>query len=108
MTETQNFDAALTTFVKGCQEITDIYFRTNFPNLAAPTFKTQPGRRYVRVVRVDGGNGGGSAHCFVDMTNGDVLKPAGYKTPARHARGNIFDEHNGLSRMGPHGPAYLR
>lgn len=27
---------------------------------------------------------------------GDVLKPANYKAPAKHARGNIFDSHNGL------------
>jgi hypothetical protein len=37
-----------------------------------------------------------------------VLKPAGWKTPAKHARGNIFDDRNGLKHMGMYGPAYLR
>jgi hypothetical protein len=40
------------------------------------------------------------------MTNGDVLKPASWKAPAKGARGNIFDEHNGLNRMTEYGPEY--
>lgn len=51
---------------------------------------------------------GSGVHCFVDMTTGDVLKPASWKTPAKHARGNIFDAQNGLGSMGEHGPAYLK
>lgn len=30
-----------------------------------------------------------SAMGFIDLTNGDILKAAGWKTPAKHARGNI-------------------
>jgi hypothetical protein len=48
----------------------------------------------------------GSVHSFIDRTTGDVLLPAGWKTPAKGARGNIHDAQNGLGRMGPHGPAY--
>ena len=49
-----------------------------------------------------------SAWAFIDRSTGDVLKPATYKAPAKHARGNIFDPQNGMSSMGPYGPAYLR
>jgi hypothetical protein len=49
-----------------------------------------------------------SAWAFVDKTTGDVLKAASWKKPAKHARGNIFDEWNGLKSVGPYGPAYLR
>jgi hypothetical protein len=58
-------------------------------------------QKRVRIVRED------SAHCFVDIATGDVLKAASWKAPAKHARGNIFDESNGLKWMGPFGPAYL-
>ena len=51
---------------------------------------------------------GGSAYCFVDRTNGDVLKAASWKAPAKHARGNIFDDSNGLKFMSAYGAAYLR
>jgi hypothetical protein len=59
-----------------------------------------------------------SIYCFVASEDcytkflghvkcGDVLKAASYKKPAKHARGNIFDDDNGLKNVGPYGPAYL-
>lgn len=42
------------------------------------------------------------------MTTTENFEAAGWKAPAKHARGNIFDERNGLGAMGPYGPAYLR
>ena len=101
MTE-RNFDAAFATFLAGVKKISEDYMAKNFPNNPREEFTYTDGKRYVRVCH------GGSAYCFVDKTNGDVLKPAGWKAPAKHARGNIFDEANGLATMGPYGPAYLR
>lgn len=79
------------------------------------TLHMQHGPKFVKVVstRNEGGqhllsSGGGRVHSFINKTNGDVLKPASWKAPAKHARGNIFDEKNGLGSMGPYGPAYLR
>ncbi len=51
---------------------------------------------------------GKSAWAFIDMENGDVLKPAGCKKPAKHARGNLFDEHQGIEHISAYGPAYLK
>ena len=91
------------TFLAGCKKVSDDNFQQNNPHsLAAPAFRSDEGKRYVKVVRNT------SAYCFIDKTNGDVLKAASWKSPAKHARGNIFDEHNGLKHMGPYGPAYLR
>ena len=66
----------------------------------------EQGPRYSRVVRTSGAQR--SAHCFIDRTTGDVLKTASWKTPAKHARGNILREDKGLTCMGPYGAAYLR
>ena len=65
-------------------------------------FSWNDGRKYIKIIR------GRSVHCFVDKTNGDVLMAASYKSPAKHPRGNLFDESNGLKYMGEYGPAYLR
>lgn len=43
-----------------------------------------------------------------EYKQGDVLKPASWKTPAKHARGNIFDDDNGLGSAGKYGLEYLR
>lgn len=108
---TNEFDNALETYLRGCQQIVSGYRAAHFPNLVEPTLEVTKGRRYAKVVRFElhgGERHHVSVHAFVDMTNGDVLKPQGWSTPAKHARGNIYDVHNGLKYMGPHGPAYLR
>lgn len=93
---------AIQTFLEGCQRITREHIRQHYPDNALPPWRLDYGARYVRVVR------DGSAHAFIDQTNGDVLKPAGWKAPAKHARGNVFDASHGLAHMGPYGPTHLR
>lgn len=48
-----------------------------------------PGRKNVRIVMDDYGTGR-SVHAFVNLENGDLLKAAGWKTPAKGARGNLL------------------
>lgn len=50
-----------------------------------------PGAKFVRIV-MDSNPGqryGRSVHAFVDLATGDLYKPAGWKAPAKHVRGNI-------------------
>ncbi len=64
--------------------------------------------KYIRVWRVGAGDSR-SCHCFIDTTNGNVLKSAGWKAPEKkNPRGNLFDEKNGLGMMGIYGTAYLK
>ncbi len=102
------FDAALRVFVEGCQNIHTDYMARMYPRLTPDQITSRLGKRYAKVSRSGVDRPDGSVHCFVDMTNGDVLKAASWKTPAKHARGNIFDDKHGLGRMGEYGPAYLR
>lgn len=104
----EKFSIALHVFVEGCQNIHTDYMAREFPNTAPDEISARIGKRYAKIVRTRVAGDGGSVHCFVDMLNGDVLKAAGWKAPAKHARGNIFDKHDGLGRMGEYGPAYLR
>lgn len=99
----QSFDHALCRFLERAQAVVNEYYASTFPNNTVPKLSAEPGKRYVRVVRHDGV--GRSAHCFVDTTNGNVLKPAGWKGPAKGARGNIYSEKLGV---GPHGALYAR
>ena len=39
------------------------------------------------------------------IKKGDLLKPAGWRTPAKHSRGNIF---NGTDNWSYYGPEYLK
>ena len=102
------FKIAFLSFIEGCQRIHSEHMACQFPNSTPEEISYKTGRRYIRVIRTGAYDAGRSAHCFVDLTNGDVLLAGSWTAPARHARGNIFDEHNGLGSMGEYGPAYLR
>ena len=70
------------------------------------------GPKYVRVVRQEkqlasGDITGRSVYCFIQKDNGDILKAAGWKAPAKHARGNIFNTEQ-LQGCGAYGVQYLR
>ena len=108
MTDTITFDAALESFINGCQKLVDdenLTFTTKIE-------KSPGGRKYIRICRADYTDAGEvisrSAHCFVDTTNGNVLKAAGWKSPAKGARGNVYDTYNGLNRMSWTGAGYNR
>lgn len=100
-----NFESALKTFVEGCQVKIDVYYKESNYSMPVPQISIGGGRKYIKIVRVDNQT---SVHCFVNTENGDVLKAASWKAPAKHARGNIFKEDNGLDCMSQFGAAYLR
>ncbi len=104
----EKFDIALRVFVEGCQNIHTDYMAREFRSLNPDVISVKIGKRYAKVIRTHVESELGSVHCFVDRINGDVLKAASWKAPAKHARGNIFDEHDGLKNMNEYGPAYLR
>jgi hypothetical protein len=51
------------------------------------------GRKYAKLFT------GGSVVAFIDMNNGDIYKPAGWKAPAKHVRGNIFSDQGGFEAV---------
>ena len=98
----RNFGPALQRFLEGCQRINHEHMAEHYPRLQKPEFKLEELKVRWRVRR------DGSVHAFVCKNTGDVLMPASWSKPAKHARGNIFDDSNGLAKMGVYGPAYLR
>lgn len=103
----QEFEQKLNYFLYGAQHILDENYKDHPIQYK---LVANIGKRYIKVVteRIDPKFKGQSAWCFIDKINGDVLKAASWRAPAKHARGNIFDSSNGLANIGPYGPAYLR
>ena len=89
-------------WVKCCQGLVDKHRKLNYPGLCPQVLKIRWGKRYAKIIQE------GSVWAFVDMTTGDILKPASWKAPAKHARGNILDGKMGMGWMTPYGPAYLK
>lgn len=111
------FQERLQKWLEGAQKIvTDDYKGNGWGpkedggnGLAIPQLHTTEGGRFITVWRRDTpAVGKGSSHAFIDKTTGDILKPATWRAPAKHARGNLFDDRGGLGQMGVYGPAYLK
>lgn len=60
--------------------------------LNPPSFVAQFGPKFCRIVKMEKGDRYGSVYCFIDMSNGDLRKAAGFKAPAPHKRGSIFND----------------
>jgi hypothetical protein len=107
-TEAPSFNEALAGFVSQAQAVMDEHKAKHYPNIPRDVLTVKMGRRYAKIIRTSECGNHRSVHCFVDRTNGDVLKAASWKAPAKHARGNIYRADNGAGSMTPYGAAYLR
>lgn len=105
---TQDFEAKLAEFVKLIQQKTDEYYKKNLSNLTPDIITVDRGHKFVRIVK----NGQGhstqrSVWGFVEIATGSIYKAAGWKAPAKHARGSIYSD-DPWAGMNTHGPNYLR
>lgn len=73
--------------------------------LPPPVATLEMGKKFVRVCRTE--TTGRSAYAFIELETGNILKPAGWKGPAKGVRGNILGT-NPLAGCGPYGVAHLR
>ena len=100
------YEHMLHVFLVRCQDVVDEHMKQySWEN----KLSVNNGRRYDKIVSTDT-----SSHAqpssrvwgFIDKTNGDILKPEGWKKPAKHPRGNIYED-DCMQFVGPHGPAYM-
>lgn len=81
----------LTTLLERIQLLAEAINASANPHNAEPfTLETEVGQRYIRLVT--GTGYGRSVHAFVNIENGDLLKAAGWKAPAKGARGNLLND----------------
>lgn len=109
-----DFNKSFKTWLEGSQSIITTYAKKQskgekrVEDIYNKILVVKKGKKYIKVMGEDVLGSSATVFAFVDMTNGNVLKPASYKAPAKHARGNIYDDSNGLGSMTPYGPAYIR
>ena len=94
------YSKALENFLELLTKRNGAYYSEQYPHLPKPTYSVNSGKKYDRIVS------DGWAFCFINKSNGDILKAASWKAPAKHARGNIFNE-NPLLGTTVYGATYL-
>lgn len=100
------FKTAFDVFLAAAQANINDYYARQFHLLTPPTLEAEWGQRYIKVICKD--TASRSAFCFVDKTNGDVLKAASWKAPAKGKRGSIYAKDFSGYGVGIYGAAYLR
>ena len=92
------------TFLSECQSLVNEHMR----NYSWDSILTvSKGRRYDKIVSSDDHSTGSQrVWGFIDKNNGNILKAATWKAPAKHARGNIW-ENDRMQFIGAYGPAYM-
>ena len=105
---TQDFRTALVKFVSETAQnvILDEFTRLGYSN--PPKLTITEGRKFTKIIREESNGGQKSVFCFVDNETGDILKPASWKVPAKHPRGNILNPDNGREAVTPWGIRYLK
>ena len=92
-------------FIQKCQDVVDEDMKKySWVN----KLSVNKGRRYDKIISEDIGTSSNQTRvwAFIDKTNGDILKPESWKKPAKHARGNIYED-DCMQFIGPYGPAYM-
>lgn len=95
-------------FVENVNSKIEEYYNKSLSSLTPPKLEVEIGNKFIKLIsgssvwgfisRVDGELKGAL------IKKGDLLKPASWKAPAKHSRGNIID---GTARWGVYGPEYL-
>ena len=83
------------------------YYTSSLPSLRVPELTVKFGQKYAQVWN------GTTIWAFIALTDevakaqrvGDLLKPASWRAPAKHSRGNIIE---GTAAYGPYGPEYIK
>lgn len=115
------FETALDAWVRAYQKMVDAdsaRFGEN-AKLLACKISVEPLQKYVRIVNTGVQCANRCSVAFIAMEDfetkqlgsvkrGDILKPVNWSRPAKHARGNIFDENRGMLWMNPRGVSSIR
>jgi hypothetical protein len=82
----------LNKFIEKITKEFSMYMLQNFQSSESPVFTVKEGPKFFKIVKIE--NESHRAFCFVDK-NGNIYKPAGWKTPEKHIFGSIFDKNFG-------------
>ena len=106
-------------YVAEAQRVMGKQYAEHYPNLTPDTLSAEyVSDKWAKIITTRAGTSGRSVHSFVclkdgetkalgKVTAGDIHKAAGWKAPAKHARGSVLDLDFG-NCLTPFGVAYLR
>lgn len=108
------FETALEGFRAASEDVLLAHFARNGFTFAVPYVETSErrGPKFVKLWRGETHTGQeprlSSIHAFVEIETGDIFKPASTKAPAKHKRGNIYENAGRSCLTEAGGVAYMK
>jgi len=98
---TNNFETALNAFISHVEAI------VNENSFFDTKIIVKSGSKNVKIIRQEINGPSTSVYCFIRKSDGAVLKAAGWKAPAKHARGTIYADDTSKYGVTAYGAQYL-
>ena len=97
----EKLNIALDGFLEKWKATIDKWYIAQYPSLTPPNLKFKKGKKYIKITKVEGSTrtNSGSVEAFINMLTGDIYKSASCSAPAKHARGNLFSDDNGMEAI---------
>ena len=115
MNNTQiNMNLIAKMYVNRLQSKLNDHYKQSYQHVQPPTIRLDFGSKFIKIVT------GTSVYAFISLQDfenkglgkvkqGDLMKPASWNAPTKHARGNIIqDLDTAVNNSGPYGVIYLR
>jgi hypothetical protein len=103
-----DFNVALDNFLTHITDAKEADRVARFAKLRPTVYTIETGIKNIRVVEQDSEGNHRSVFCFIRKEDGAVLKAAGWKAPAKHARGTIYTDNPQEYGVGVYGANYLK
>lgn len=95
----QGIDNFMNLITEQHQKYLDTYSKMDWKS----NIVTTKGSKFLKVIDEGSSGGGSSVVAFINRNTGQIFKAASFKIPAKHARGNVLNEDNGLSALNGQG-----
>jgi hypothetical protein len=89
----QKDDFHLNKFVDNINFLYYNYMDNSFPNNDRSYVEIKVCKKYIKLIQDH------AAFAFINRSNGDIYKPATWRAPAKHVRGNLFSLNNGMESI---------
>jgi hypothetical protein len=89
MTRQAGIEDRITLFVGELQKYTMLEYTNRGYAAFSGQYEVEYGQKFARIVRQ---NSQRMVYCFVDLSNGDILKADSYRKPSKRKRGSIWNE----------------
>ena len=104
----KDFDTALSDFMTYITEAKEAERVERFSNLDPTLYSAKAGQKNVKIIVQDHNGTDQSVFCFIRKADGAVLKAAGWKAPAKGARGTIYTDNPKEYGVSTYGANYIR